>query len=341
MNNTLSYQFKRAWGEAVARGVIRQEPEDFRVIETLSFTPSGEGDHVYLFIEKTGANTDWVVSQLTALTGLKSVDVGYAGLKDRHAVTQQWFSLHMPNQAEPDWGLLPDNIQILIKTRHEKKLKTGAIKQNSFTLIVRDLIAEEDELNSRLSKIQSHGVPNYFGEQRFGRHFGNVQRFISSKGNRKRIKRQERSLLISSARSYLFNHILSKRICLENWNQIIEGDVLMIDGSRSIFIPDEIDDLLQSRLKALDIHPCAILWGKGREMVTGQAAVLADEVIGENPQITEALTNIGASLAHRAMRLSVNDLSWEMEPGKLTLSFSLVSGAYATSVLSEFMVSDK
>lgn len=337
MNNTLNYDFKRAWGDAVATGVIRQLPEDFRVTETLTFSPSGGGDHVYLFIEKTGANTEWVVSQLMALTELKSVDIGYAGLKDRHAITQQWFSLHMPNQAEPDWNLLPNNIQILIKTRHEKKLKTGAIQQNSFKLTVRDLVAEESELNSRLAKIQSHGVPNYFGEQRFGRNFGNVQRFISSKGNRKRIKRQERSLLISSARSYLFNHILSKRISLGNWNQIIEGEVLMIDGSRSIFIPDEIDDVLQSRLEALDIHPCAILWGKGREMVTGLAAALADEVVSENPQITDALTNIGVSLAHRGMRLSVNELDWEIEQDELTLSFSLVSGAYATSVLSEFL----
>jgi len=337
MENNFKYEFLRAWGDPVARGLIRQYPEDFKVVETLSFAPSGVGDHVYLFIEKTNANTDWVASQLASLANLKSVDIGYAGLKDRNAVTQQWFSLHMPNQSEPDWSDLPDSIHVLSKTRHEKKLKTGAIQQNNFELCIRDLQCDKVALEKRLNNIQAHGVPNYFGSQRFGRNNANVQRFISLAGNRKRIKRQQRSILISAARSYLFNHILSKRISLNNWNQMIDGDVLMLDGSRSVFVIDTVDDTLQQRLSDLEIHPVGVLWGQGKEMTSKMAATIGNEVIKSYPSITEALDKIGASLSHRAMRIAVKNLSWKIENEQLRIKFSLISGAYATSVLNEFL----
>lgn len=337
MDNKLNYEFLRAWGDPVARGLIRQCPEDFKVVETLSFSPSGAGDHVYLFIEKTGANTDWVASQLANLANLKSVDVGYAGLKDRNAVTQQWFSLHMPNQTEPNTLDLPDSIRVLSKTRHEKKLKTGAIKQNSFELCIRNLQCDKKRLEERLKIIQECGVPNYFGSQRFGRNYANVQRFISLKGNQKRIKRQQRSLLISAARSYLFNHIVSKRVSLGNWNQIIEGDVMMLDGSRSVFTTDIVDQTLLQRLSDLEVHPAAILWGRGKQMMSQTAATIASEVINSNPLITTGLDKIGASLSHRAMRIRVKDLNWQIENDQLKIKFSLISGAYATSVLNEFL----
>lgn len=334
----LSYEFNRAWGEPVASGFIRQKPEDFRVVETLSFTPSGSGDHVYLLLEKTGQNTDWVASQLAGLCELELVDIGYAGLKDRHAVTQQWFSLHMPNQTEPDWSGLPDSVRLLSKTRHEKKLKTGAIKQNDFNLLIRELSGDREHLEERLTLIKTLGVPNYFGSQRFGRNNANVQRFISSKGNRKRLKRQQRGMLISAARSYLFNHILSKRVALQTWNQLIDGDVLMIDGSRSIFVPEEKDTDIQARMATLKVHPSAVLWGAGRALITGESADLAKDILDVNPLITTALDNIGASLAHRAMRINVKELKWKItEDDQLQITFSLISGAYATSVLSEFL----
>ena len=341
MDNNLIYEFHRAWGDRVASGVIRQAFEDFRVVETLSFKPSGQGDHVYLYIEKIGANTDWVAGQLASLCNLKQVDIGYAGLKDRNAVTQQWFSLHMPNQSEPDWSSLPNEVRVLSKTRHEKKLKTGAIKQNNFELCIRDLECDASVLEQRLNNIQAQGVPNYFGEQRFGRNNANVNRFIATNGNRKRMKRQQRGILISSARSYIFNHILSKRILLNNWNQIIEGDVLMLDGSRSVFIPKAEDDL-QQRLTDLKIHPTAVLWGRGREMIAGEAAKIANEVIESNLHITLALDKIGADLSHRAMRMQVKNMKWRIENDQLKISFSLISGSYATSVLSEFLeIKDK
>lgn len=342
MDNNLNFHFFRAWGEPVAQGVIRESPEDFKVVETLSFTPSGSGDHVYLYIEKINANTDWVASQLVSLAGLQSVDVGYAGLKDRHAVTRQWFSLHMPNQPEPDWGALPESINVLSKTRHEKKLKIGAIKQNDFELCIRDLKYDKTALEERLNIIQSSGIPNYFGPQRFGRNNANVQRFIASGGSKKRLKRQQRGILISAARSYLFNHILSKRIALNNWNQIIDGDVLMLDGSRSVFTLETEDETLQQRLLALEIHPTAVLWGRGKALMSQLAAEKSAEVINENPKITQALDKVGANLSHRAMRVAVKNMCWKLEGDHLRISFSLNSGSYATSVLNEFMeISDQ
>jgi len=337
MESKYDYQFLTAYGEAVATGLIRQSPEDFFVEEELSFEPIGKGDHIYLWIEKTGCNTAWVADQLVRLSELKPVDVGYAGLKDRHAVTRQWFSLHMPNRSDVNWAALPEGVRVIQETRHTKKLKIGAIKKNKFELCIHEFETETSSLDERLNEIKQKGIPNYFGPQRFGRNNANVQRFVSLVGARKRLKRDQKGILLSAARSYLFNHVLSLRIQSENWNQIIEGDVLMLNGSKSIFSADALDESLSHRVEELDIHPTAVLWGKGEIKNTGPSLEIIMSIINRYPEICQSLEKLNVELGYRSLRSVVNDLKWKQNNDQLTISFSLISGAYATSVLREFL----
>lgn len=158
-----------AQGEPVATGHIRQSPEDFRVTEIPLFEPTGEGEHAWLRVRKRGTNTTWVAKQLAQLAGIRERDVSYAGLKDRHAVTEQWFSVHLPGQADPDWSAINnDSMQVLEHARHSRKLRRGALKGNVFRIVIRALAGEpvfsREHLTKRLEQIATEGVPNYFGE---------------------------------------------------------------------------------------------------------------------------------------------------------------------------------
>jgi len=328
-----------SFGSVVATGKFKQQPADFKVVEILSFTLTGEGDHVYLFIEKTACNTDWVAAELAKLTGLKPVDVGYAGKKDRHAVTRQWFSLHMPNQQEPDWAELPNEITVLEKTRHNKKLRTGSIEKNVFDLAVCDVSGDEAEIERRLQLIKSRGFPNYFGPQRFGNQCANVYKLVGTIKGRRRMSKTQRSMCISSARSYLFNQILNKRVRQGNWNQAISGDVMALQGSRSIFVPDEaLAQTIVNRIAVHDIHPAAVMWGRGEIKTTLQAREIENNVIDAYPDLIAALNKAGVDMAYRSMRVVVPDLTWVLKNNRLTLHFSLDSGAYATALLNEFIL---
>jgi len=333
----LDFDFTPAFGEALGHATLRQTAQDFIVHEELSFPLVGSGDHIYLYIEKTGCNTDWVAKQLAKIAGLKSVDIGYAGLKDRHAVTRQWFSLHLPGKPEPDWFQLSEGIVILENTRHQKKLKTGAIKQNCFIITLRNVTADDQAIIERLQKIKQQGFPNYFGSQRFGFEQGNVNKLLDMVENRKRLKPQKRGIFISSGRSYLFNQILKQRILDNTWNRAVEGDVMNLDGSRGVFVPESYDTVIDSRIQQMDIHPATVLWGRGRSQTRGPAQQLEQQCIENNIRVAQALENAGAAMAYRAMRVRADDLEWHFDDTVLQLKFSLPSGAYATSLIHELI----
>ena len=337
MNEIYDFKTISSFGDVTSCGVLKRYPEDFKVTETISFLPSGEGDHVYLFIQKTGCNTDWVANQLADLAGLKQVDVGYAGMKDRHAVTCQWYSLHMPNQAEPDWSVLPDEICVLEKTRHNKKLRTGAIDKNTFELLIRDVSGDTDEIERRLSLIKTRGFPNYFGPQRFGNQGANVYKLAGMAKGRRRVSRTQRGMYVSSGRSYLFNQILKERVRQENWNKAIAGDVMSLDGSRSVFTEQNIDQTIIDRVEQHDIHPAAVLWGRGDIKTSLDAGEIEEKIISDYPVIKKALEKTDVEISYRSMRTLVPDLIWKLQNSELLLSFSLPSGAYATSLMSEFI----
>ena len=335
-----------AWGGPVCRGTIRHHLEDFVVDEYLSFEPSGAGEHACLRIKKTDLNTAEVADVLARFAGVSPSAVGYAGLKDRKAICTQWFSVHLPGRVDPDWsGLAVAGVEILTGTRHERKLKRGAIAHNRFQIRLRQIeAASRPALEDRLRTIQQAGVPNYFGPQRFGRGGQNVARALDMfAGRPRRLSRHKQSLYLSAARSFLFNEILSQRVSRGCWAEAMPGEVFNLAGSRSVFVPEPSrqDDvlLLPQRLQQGDIHPTAALWGRGVSQAIEELADLEQAVAAHWPELTRGLEASGLTQDRRATRLAVKNLSWTFgnDIDELTLAFELGSGAFATAVLRELI----
>jgi tRNA pseudouridine13 synthase len=314
----------RAYGEPLFAAIIRTTPADFDVTEELGFELSGDGEHDYLYIEKTGTNTEWLARQLAGYADVPAKDVGYSGLKDRHAVTRQWFSV--PRWNQPDWAAFDvDGVNILEVNRNARKLRRGAHRSNRFRIVLRGPLPNVAELEQCLVSIRDSGVPNYYGPQRFGRAVGNIN-LANSWAAGKRLPRHKRSIAISSARSFMFNELLAARVADNSWNRFIAGDVANLDGTGSVFDVEDVDDKLRVRCAALDIHPTALLWGDGS----------ADEAAPQgHDNWLRALSKARVKPARRSLRLRVMDLQWLLDDEAVTLSFGLSRGAFATSVLRE------
>ncbi len=319
------------------KGVIRTHPADFQVDEIQQFTPSGKGEHVWLHIQKTGENTDWVGGLLAKIADVPRKDVSYAGMKDRHAVTTQWFSVQMPGREAPDWkSQLPESIVLLDEQRHDRKLKRGALKGNTFKLVIRGFEGEEAELKKSVKRIIEQGIPNYFGEQRFGRDGENIRKASQwFKGEFKVKSRPKRSIYLSAARSWVFNHILSVRVSDGTWNKAVQGDIFMLNGSKSCF-EEVVDGEITQRVQDQQIHPTGALWGRGSLVSKANIETLEKKVAGEFELLCDGLEKHGLKQERKALRLNVKDLRYTYsEKGGVCLIFSLPAGAYATSVLSE------
>ena len=324
-----------AYGEAVLNATIRSVAEDFQVEEVLGFEPEGEGEHVMLWVEKRGANTAWVGQQLAEHAGVDPRRaLTWAGLKDRHAVTRQWFGLHLARTALPEQWPEHAEYRVLRAVRHRRKLQIGALKGNRFRLRLRQLQGERSAIEQRLQQIAEGGVPNYFGEQRFGRDGSNVEQaralFAGS-----RMPRHKASILLSAVRSSGFNQVLAARVNAGCWNRPIDGEVFVLDGSRSTFGPEPLNEELERRVKELDIHPSGPLLGKGALRSEGRAAGF-DVQHGLDDDLLNGLIRAGLKQERRALRLPVRELGWEfLSDGALQLEFFLPAGCYATSVLHE------
>lgn len=330
----------RAHGPVDVRGRLKATPEDFRVDEVLGFDADGEGPHAMLTVEKRGANTRWVASELARYAGLQPRDVGYAGLKDRHAVTVQHFTVPIEGRTEPDWSAIPaGDFRVLKAVRQRRKLKIGALKGNRFRITLRELSGSVAGLLPKLDAIARRGVPNYFGPQRFGHNGGNISKAEAMLiGGRRIHDRRLRSILLSSARSLIFNDLLSARVQAGSWDQLLIGDVLMLDGSRSVFRSDAADTALPQRLVENDVHPTGPLWGRGEPATAGDVRALEDKVVETYVALAKGLESAGLEAARRALRLPVRELAWEQpDAHTLTLSFFLPAGAYATTVLQELI----
>lgn len=327
-------------GTPEASGVIRSCPEDFRVDEELGFEADGEGEHLLVHLRKRNRNTDQVARELARHAGVRARDVSYCGLKDRVAVTTQWFSIWLPGKPDPDWSSLEDDdVQILTQSRHRKKLPRGALRANRFTIVLRNVEGDRDDLERRLITVLEQGVPNYFGEQRFGRGGSNLQSALSMFGGRKVKDHHLRGLYLSAARSFLFNEVLAARIAAGNWNQVLPGEALMLTGSRSYFIANEIDDEIKRRHAEADVQPSGPLWGRGELPSQLEAQALEMSVLAEREAYRVGLEKTGLKQERRALCLSVSDLQWAWLPEgeHLQLQFSLPAGCYATSVLRELI----
>jgi tRNA pseudouridine13 synthase len=329
----------RALGPASAGGVIRSESADFQVDEILGFEPDGEGEHLLLWVEKTDCNTNWVAGQLARQAGLHSRDLGFSGLKDRWAITRQYFSVPASGGSCEQWlGWESEGFRVLAATRHRRKLRRGSHQGNRFQLRVRELGGDSQELERRLQAVAREGVPNYFGEQRFGRDMGNLalaQRVLSDP--RRRWHRNEREFAFSAARSALFNEVLARRIREGNWNLLLPGELVMLEGSRSVFLAEDIDAALQARLASGDVGPSGPLAGESAMQAGGLAGALEQEVLEGYSHWVDGLCASRVKADRRRLVLKPQDMRWQLEEHALELSFTLPSGCFATSVLRELL----
>ncbi|MEE1924301.1 tRNA pseudouridine(13) synthase TruD [Pseudomonas sp. 148P] len=329
----------RASGPALGSAVLKAVAEDFQVDEVLDIPLSGQGEHLWLWVEKRDLNTEEAARRLARAAGVPLKTVSYAGLKDRQALTRQWFSLHLPGKADPDLSAAEnENLRICQRVRHSRKLQRGAHSANGFTLRLTRLQAEHAALDARLERLREQGVPNYFGTQRFGHAGGNVEEARHWAG-RKALPEQRnlRSRLLSSARSYLFNRVLAERVNDGSWQRAQVGDLLAFTDSRSFFPAGE-SECSDPRLAILDLHPTGPLWGEGLPATEGAAGVLEQRIGHEEAALCEWLGNAAMKQERRILRLPIGRLTWHYpEPDILQLEFVLPAGCFATVVVRELV----
>ncbi|RVU41642.1 tRNA pseudouridine(13) synthase TruD [Rheinheimera riviphila] len=324
------------YGEPQATANLRTQADDFIVDEELSFTPTGHGEHLLLLVEKIGQNTQYVAKQIAAAAGLKARLVSYAGLKDRHAVTRQWFCLPVPIKQElhyQDWNI--EGVRILQTVRHQRRLKLGSIKQNHFQLKLRN-VSDQAELEAKLQQIQQ-GVPNYYGEQRFGHFGGNLQLAARLFAGESIPDRQLRGLALSASRSMLFNQQVSARVREQLFLTLLPGAVVQLDGSGSVFSVPELTDEISQRLQEQDLHPTAILPGIGKVLETGAALDWQLQQLAPYQHWVQALCDLNVNTERRSCRLVPKALSYQWQDDTLALQFALPTGCFATSVLRELV----
>jgi tRNA pseudouridine13 synthase len=331
-----------AYGVPPLKARLRSTPEDFVVEEILGYDADGTGEHALLWVEKRGANTDWVARELAKFAGVSQVAVGYAGMKDRHAVTRQTFSVQLAGKPDPDWSTFPHaEVKVLAATRHSRKLKRGALRGNRFVLVLREVQGHREAAERVLTQIAARGVPNYYGEQRFGREGGNVAQARAMFAGR-RVERDKRSFLLSAARSQIFNSVLAARVERAVWDTPLDGEIWSLSGSRSWFGPEPFSDALAERLARADIHPSGPLWGQGEPPTQGEAGALEREIGAANSDLAAGLASARMDQERRPLRLMPKDLEWRwLDDAVLELSFELPAGAYATVVVRELALEQK
>ncbi|RVU43696.1 tRNA pseudouridine(13) synthase TruD [Rubrivivax rivuli] len=310
-------KWPHAYPASGAHATLKHLHEDFVVTELPMQLPAGEGEHVWLDVEKNGANTAFVAQQLAAAAGVEDRDVGYAGLKDRHALTRQWFSLYLPKGETPDLKQLQHpEFKVLAQSRHVKKLRPGDLQGNRFRIVLRKVVGERAAVEANLQAIAAQGVPNYFGAQRFGFDGGNVEQGRAMLAREIRVRNpKKKGLYLSAVRSFVFNEVLAQRIQQGLWGQTLPGDVLDDAG-----------------------HPTGPLWGRGRVATTEQAQALENAVAGRHAVLCDGMEHAGLDQERRALVVKPAELSWAWPlPDQLVLAFTLPAGAYATVVLDEIL----
>ena len=328
----------RVMGPSVLTARLRVEPADFVVEEIPSFDASGAGEHLLLTVRKQGLTTADVAAMLSKWARVPLQGVSYAGLKDKHGITTQRFSIQIPRKVEPaDPFPASDALQLIDQAWHSRKLPRGALIGNAFVMTLRDVDGDRNAIEERLELLKNKGFPNVFGEQRFGR--GDNVGLALQMFNGKRVARHLRGLLLSAARSHLFNDMVQRRYALNLYDQLVEGDVLMLDGSRSIFGPIVPDAELLERFARLDVVPTAALWGTGELRTTGVVAQYESDCVQSDAQsmaLAHGLERAGLRQERRALIARAGNLEWEwLDATTLRLRFDLSPGSYATSLLDQ------
>lgn len=321
-------------------GAFKATPEDFEVEELPAYEPCGEPDceHLFMWVEKRGHSTQEVARALARHCGLQEKDISWAGLKDRQAVSRQYLC-GPARHIEPKLSTFTmAGVTLLRTARHRNKLKGGHLRGNRFCLVVRGVMNQSAarEVLERLGRL---GVPNFFGEQRFGLGGTNAARGrrILEAGGRHR-DRFERKLFLSAYQSDLFNRVLARRIQAGILSTALQGDVLKKQFTGGEFICAE-PSADQPRLDRFEVNPTGPLFGPEMRRPEGQVAALEEAVLAEEGVSRELFLKGGNETlgARRPLRVPLELESVQFEGDALRLRLVLPAGSYATVVLRELL----
>lgn len=326
-------------GQPVAQAKLKTKAEDFQVIEDLGFEFSGVGEHLMVKIRKQGENTTFVANEVARICGVPSKNVGWAGLKDRHAVTEQWLSVHLPNpEMNFDAAALEaqhPSIKVLETARHNKKLRPGDLVGNQFVIRLVD-VTDIDDVTERLEKIKQSGVPNYYGSQRFGRDGNNlIEARRWGRDNVRTRNQNKRSMYLSTARSWIFNHILSHRIENSLFNQLIEGDLVQTAQGELQTVEANTLESLQSQLEQGSVFLTAALAGDNALPTHGPAQQLENQFLDAEEDLMKLIRGNRMRHDRRVVGLNADNMHWQVDGSDVVVSFSLPAGCFATSILRE------
>lgn len=323
---------------APVEGTLKRTPEDFVVEELPAYLPSGSGEHLYLWIEKRGINTQDAVARLARVLGARADGAGYAGLKDRQAVTRQWVSFHHGATPAAE-AIAADGVRVLQIARHGNKLRTGHLRGNRFTIRLADVpVAHDARADAALARLAETGLPNYFGSQRFGRDGQNLETAFAWIVDAGPPPKQPflRKLMVSTLQAALFNAWLAARLRDGRLDVALGGDVLRKEDTGGLFtsVDPETDT---ARIARWEISPTGPMFGARMRAAEGEAGAIEADLLARHGITSAHLARVARAGegTRRPARVAVSDTEVRREGTDLVLSFSLPKGSYATVLLSE------
>lgn len=321
-------------------GEIRARPEDFRVEEIPAYEPAGNGDHLFVFFEKTDLGTPEAIRRLARALGSDPAQAGYAGLKDRRAVTRQWASF-LRADADRLHHAEDGTIRVLRAERHPHKLRTGHLRGNRFDILVRGAPSDRvADLRRQLDELARRGVPNYFGPQRFGRDGQNLEdaaRWLLLGGHPPK-QRFRRKLLVSTLQSAVFNELLAERVKRGQLDSLVDGDLVQKLDTGGLFVSSETA-ADQERAARFELSATGPMFGAKMRWPEREARRLEEAALarwGIDEATMSSFRKAGPG-TRRAYRVPLSNPAVEGTPEGIRLSFGLPSGAYATVVLREIL----
>jgi len=322
-------------------GAYKVTPEDFCVEEIPAYAPSGVGEHTFLQIEKRGLSTHEAVARLARALGADPREAGTAGLKDKQALARQWISLLRVDPAAAR-AISVEGVRVIAAERHGHKLRTGHLRGNRFTVTLRGVgEGARERAQAILDRLVEFGLPNYYGEQRFGRAGDNAERARGLlRGDVRVHDRSERRLLLSALQSELFNRVLARRLGPGTHRQALAGDVMQKLESGGIFVCED-PTVDQPRIDRWEIVPTGPMFGPKMRAPAGEPAELEADVLREAELSIADFARAGklAEGTRRALAVRLSDVA-PVTAGaddSLIFTFSLPSGSYATVLLAEII----